>query len=800
MALVGKNGKLSLVCKNLKSAVRFTELCQRMTRTGGSQREGKMSQIGERLCKVARRSAQLLRVFFAASLLGAIPGAHSQQVWGEGNLATVLVGVDPASQSPLREKLMLIALGPDKVEPFELTRPFADCMRNSVVGLAESEATWGALDREISPWTSLAEDIKRAGQPVNASTIAAARAARVRQVAKAFADARGRFFAAMAKCKLPPALSAQGRLAIVNRVCHEHALRSCTGNDYLSNPSYLSASRYSKIFEWLVTAGVRRENDFLEIGPDAVLTPVVVANEMYPLKPWPAPRSAEQMQRAFEAGAIRMRASKAKYDYVAPKVIGLPKDAGYRLVDVIANPAFSVPGLVAAAPDAPALLSISDEIARSRITECVQLLARRDPASVGDCAGYTVDMAALGSCMNGGRCLPPMSAQGNASVLQHASVRAGLQLLGTSLPRVGNAAVSWEQYEGAAAQCKKKPPEQAAICMSRTALKATDQKAFDCASSVATTKGGAGAAAQCLADALPEGRQKELAKCAATNAKSPRKMAVCATLADAQPSVKAGVACMESYLKAGKKEATLSCLSNPDSKILGGDVAKAAACIDKHPNDWTAAAVCFEAGSTLPPGSDEAVACANTADDYKKFAGCMAATKLFGNSMGGDGGRLINCAAQSGGDGLTTMACMAGTSLTPEQQIALQCAAQSPDLITFAGCTGGQLSLREFMKCRGREFGDDVCFGPNNEVRKFLKAIGIDVRKETVLGQIGNAHLDVLKAQLAFAESAGKEIEKVGESLFQAVDAIGEATGNAVNGLVSAGKSVVEGIGRALGF
>jgi hypothetical protein len=93
-----------------------------------------------------------------------------------------------------------------------------------------------------------------------------------------------------------------------------------------------------------------------------------------------------------------------------------------------------------------------------------------------------------------------------------------------------------------------------------------------------------------------------------------------------------------------------------------------------------------------------------------------------------------------------------------------------------------------------------LCFGPNNEIRKFFKVVGINIGKETVLGQIGNAHLDVLKAQVAFAESSGKEIAKAGESLFQAVDAIGQAAGNAVNGLVNAGKSVIEGIGKALGL
>lgn len=426
------------------------------------------------------------------------------------------------------------------------------------------------------------------------------------------------------------------------------------------------------------------------------------------------------------------------------------------------------------------------------------LRAKRDPAEVGKCAGYTVDTLELGNCMSGKACLPALSTDGYASVLEHATVRNGRQLLETSLPRLTNASMLLSQYEAAADECKKKPREQAAICMSRGGLKPTDQKTFDCATAVAAKKGGMKDTSKCLLDAIPDGPDKELAKCATGDLSDHKTMALCVTLPNAPPAVKAGVACMEQFMKMRKNQAAFDCVK--DNPLVSADLAKAAECMNKYPNEWTAAAVCFEAGKSLPEGSDEAVKCASAVDDYKKFAGCMVTSRLFGNSVGGDGGRLINCAAQSGGDGLGTMACMAGSSLTPEQQIALQCAAQSPDLISFAGCTGGQLSLREFLKCQGHEFGDEVCFGPNNEIRKFLKAVGIDVRKETVLGQIGDANLNVLKAQVAFAEAAGKEIGKVGEAVFHAAEAIGQTASSVLNGLVNAGNSVVDGVKNLFGI
>lgn len=86
-------------------------------------------------------------------------------------------------------------------------------------------------------------------------------------------------------------------------------------------------------------------------------------------------------------------------------------------------------------------------------------------------------------------------------------------------------------------------------------------------------------------------------------------------------------------------------------------------------------------------------------------------------------GKFARCAILSQGSGFGTAACMLSEKLTPEQQIALQCAAQSPDLVTFAACTGGQLTLREFAKCQGKDIAEDECFGENNEIRKFFKNV-----------------------------------------------------------------------------
>jgi hypothetical protein len=110
----------------------------------------------------------------------------------------------------------------------------------------------------------------------------------------------------------------------------------------------------------------------------------------------------------------------------------------------------------------------------------------------------------------------------------------------------------------------------------------------------------------------------------------------------------------------------------------------------------------------------------------------------------GDLGRLATCAASSGGNGFGTAACMAGNRLTPEQQIALQCAAYSAAVASYAICTGGLLTFKEFSQCRDNRFGSDKCFGENNEIRKFFgNVLGQDIHENTVVSQIINVPLEI---------------------------------------------------------
>lgn len=113
-------------------------------------------------------------------------------------------------------------------------------------------------------------------------------------------------------------------------------------------------------------------------------------------------------------------------------------------------------------------------------------------------------------------------------------------------------------------------------------------------------------------------------------------------------------------------------------------------------------------------------------ENWNQYALCMA-----GQNVGGEGGKLLSCVQQQSNSGsvsmLGTAVCYGAQSLhlNPEQQIALECAANSGgNPYAFAGCTGGRLTARELNKCFTDGIGgDDGCFGKNNEIVKELNRV-----------------------------------------------------------------------------
>lgn len=120
---------------------------------------------------------------------------------------------------------------------------------------------------------------------------------------------------------------------------------------------------------------------------------------------------------------------------------------------------------------------------------------------------------------------------------------------------------------------------------------------------------------------------------------------------------------------------------------------------------------------------------AENGDNWSQYPLCMAQ-----ENMNADTARLLACVQKQANQGSVTFfgtaTCYGVQSLrlTPEQQIAVECAMSSGgEPMTFAGCAGGQLTVRELNKCLMHGVGSHDCFGPNNEIVKALNNVGIDI-------------------------------------------------------------------------
>jgi hypothetical protein len=220
----------------------------------------------------------------------------------------------------------------------------------------------------------------------------------------------------------------------------------------------------------------------------------------------------------------------------------------------------------------------------------------------------------------------------------------------------------------------------------------------------------------------------------------------------------------------GNNDDVLTCLANSDPKAR--DALAAIRCISsgKEPSDLLAS--CTE-GFVKDPKARQALACAAQANgDMGALAGCAAAPFL-----GGEQGRLLTCAAQSQSYAGFAL-CAAGPKMNQEWMIAAQCAASSGGVpVTAAACTAGWLTLNELSKCFSKGIGGPGCFGPdntivkavnnainditkgpgpNNEVVKALKAVGVEVKDVSFKTPLGGHNAALPKAGRDFDDAKNK--------------------------------------------
>ena len=143
------------------------------------------------------------------------------------------------------------------------------------------------------------------------------------------------------------------------------------------------------------------------------------------------------------------------------------------------------------------------------------------------------------------------------------------------------------------------------------------------------------------------------------------------------------------------------------------------ACIELHADDAAAAVVCSSGDGRLAEKYRQVKKlqqCAAGGEKLQDVAKCVGLSSLGTREQ-----YWVNCVAKN--DRELTLAAICGLTqdLTPEQQIALSCAASTGgEPRAFAVCTGGRLVERELSKCWSNGIGTESgCFGPNNEIRRY---------------------------------------------------------------------------------
>ncbi|MCX7033570.1 MAG: hypothetical protein NT046_06310 [Arenimonas sp.] len=117
--------------------------------------------------------------------------------------------------------------------------------------------------------------------------------------------------------------------------------------------------------------------------------------------------------------------------------------------------------------------------------------------------------------------------------------------------------------------------------------------------------------------------------------------------------------------------------------------------------------------------------------EWEKYALCMGEKQADERTV-----KAFQCvraqaeSADPSAIGVATCLAAGSLNLNPELTIAVECAATSGgEPLTFAGCAGGRLTARELEKCLNHGIGEGGCFGPNNEIVKGLRQLGVDMQQ-----------------------------------------------------------------------
>lgn len=224
------------------------------------------------------------------------------------------------------------------------------------------------------------------------------------------------------------------------------------------------------------------------------------------------------------------------------------------------------------------------------------------------------------------------------------------------------------------------------------------------------------------------------------------------------------------------------------------------ACMEAHSDDAGAAFLCSTGDKDIQQTYErvkQVQECASEASSKIEVANCVGDQVLGQNER-----YYANCLARNSQNASAALVCGLAKDLSPEQQIALNCAITTGgEPHAFAACVGGELTQREITKCW--DYGiatEQGCFGPNNEIRKYWNTADNTLKhafgENSVAYQAFTIYKDnvavpgpgheVVRAlntainDLKNGPSESNDIYKATQVVSGAVQSVGEAVGNAI--------------------
>jgi hypothetical protein len=761
-------------------------------------------------------------VIAAAALITALP-THATRIWSEHGVATVVSGFDVKVKQFVHRKFYLVAVGPDEF-PGAAHDVARTCTNRVVTKVGE--------DFRVALWKLEQPATAKSQTSLDKPEREKAAVARDSAIDGLVNRATQNFRTRISACSSGRVDAGQFHLGLVQRICDTRT-NSCsnTANAFADNPAAIA---FTKLSLWidardgkhptlpanhpvllpnvvdakttLQKLGATTSKEALEkcqketekLVPGTAKRPLTcLALEMAsrPFKEsniWGDAPPAPVAQAELEALVVKAREAKTRIDRSVARIVDVPRETAVRFVDVLDEPQQALLDLKTDA--AAKLLTIQDELARSRVIECARYKGLTDTAQISACTGYKIDAATLNQCLAGSKCVPTLGEKGWAGVLAQLETGSRKELAGASLmPRMKG---QYQHFVETANTCAKFGSKSAAAtCMLERRLGDKEKAAWACVRGKAASQLDAKTLECAVGNALPA-RVTATTDCIKKFKRS-EDQAFCAAQTSLPPEAQHMMECQRQARGDSQRFAT--CMT---AKLAGGDVGKAAVCLQQSGGDWAKGATCYAAGK-LPPQAAQAISCVQkSGGGATQLAGCMAAQNVPENLR-----KPAQCLAESGGDPFGAGVCMASDGLNADQRIALQCLASTGgEPVTFATCAGGRLFVKEMFNCVDKKLFEGNCMGKGNELVKLATALGINLAPTTVVGQALNVPLDVIKFQVAFAQAALKGIEElpgnVEREVKRAADDIGREVGKGIRnvgtGAIRIGEQAKKDVGNGV--